>query len=89
MPDQTTGAAEDTGTTGAETARSDQTESTGPQGWAGAMAQIDAEIAELQQMLASRRAAAQEADGVDVTTGADLTGSTDVTGGAEEPDAIA
>lgn len=64
MPEHTTGAAENV-----DTPMPESSDQGGQPSWAGAMAQIDAEIAELQQMLAKRRAEsaalAAEDDGPD------------------------
>ncbi|MQA06069.1 MAG: hypothetical protein GEV07_26255 [Streptosporangiales bacterium] len=70
MSEHTTGATEGPDTTsGTETAQAEDQPS-----WAGAMAQIDAEIKELQEMLAKRRIAAA---------------SEDHTAGFDDPDSVA
>lgn len=62
MPEHTSGAT-DGNKAGTETSQPDQdTQAGGQPSWAGAMAQIDAEIAELQEMLAKRRMEGAEAD---------------------------
>lgn len=71
MPEHTSGATDGNQTGyGTETSQPDQdTQADGQPSWAGAMAQIDAEIAELQEMLAKRRIEAAEADEADPETG--------------------